>query len=222
MGHFTKRQQIVILIFGAVIAITLGYKIFNSSQNMTLKSSDYPNDSIENVFIEENNEDRNNSKNEYERNQEKLKNQTIIVHVTGQVRNPELVTLKYGDRVIDAIDKLGGLTKEADENKINLARKVEDEEQIYIPKIGESEVEINSNTDQTITSNNGSSLGKKVNINTASKDELLTLPGVGEVLADRIIQYRNDNKFSSIEDIINVSGIGKKKYESIKELITIR
>lgn len=146
--------------------------------------------------------------------------QTIIVHIDGEVIRPGVVELNEGARVIDVINIAGGLTQYADEKMINLAKKVYDEEKIYIPKIGEeiSQIEITSFSQ----SNNTSTTQTKININTATKEELQKLSGIGPVIAERIIEYRSTNKFSSIDDIKKVSGIGDKKFDSIKDYITVK
>lgn len=140
----------------------------------------------------------------------------IMVHISGQVYNPGIVILESGDRLIDAVELAGGLKKEADLDKINLAKKLSDEEKIYIPKIGEESVI------EVFESGSSDNSTGKININTCTKEELMTLPGIGDVLADRIISYRKENKFKAVEDIKNVSGIGEKKYEDIKDLITVK
>jgi len=144
-------------------------------------------------------------------------NGIIMVHISGQVHNPGLVELPYGSRVIDAVNLAGGLKKDADLDKMNLAKKLTDEEKIYIPKIGEEEIPIGDFIDGQNNDSNS-----KININICSKEELMSLPGIGEVLAGRILEYREQNPFKTIDDIKNVSGIGEKKFESIKELITTR
>jgi competence protein ComEA len=138
----------------------------------------------------------------------------VMVHVSGQVYYPGIYELVSGDRVKDAVDLAGGLTKAADIDRINLAKKVKDEEKIYIPAIGENiSMEIDG-----IDSGNSSGL---ININICSKEELDSLPGIGEVIAERIIEYRKTNKFTKIEEIRNVSGIGDSKFNDIKDLITV-
>ena len=123
----------------------------------------------------------------------------------------------------------GGKTEEADLSKINLAYIVEDGTQIYIPRINEDLNQVNLISDGAgvgvvITDSNveENEVDSKVNINTASKEKLETLPGVGETTAQKIIDYREANgKFKTIEDIKNVSGIGDAKYESLKDKITV-
>lgn len=155
------------------------------------------------------------------------KKEKVVVHIIGEVNDPGVITLEEGSRIIDAINSAGGKTEEADLSKINLAYIVEDGTQIYIPRINENlnDVELISSEagKQVVLDNSISekSLGK-VNINTANKEKLETLPGVGETTAQKIIEYRDINgKFKSIEEIKNVNGIGESKYNSLKDKIFV-
>ncbi|SHE41711.1 competence protein ComEA [Caldanaerobius fijiensis DSM 17918] len=144
----------------------------------------------------------------------------IYVDVGGAVKNPGVYRFKQGERVIDAINKAGGLEEDADTSTINMAKKLTDEEKVYIPKKGETPPQVVSGT----SSGNSGVLptNAKININTASLQELDSLPGIGPVTAQRIIDYRNQNgPFKSIEEIKNVSRIGDKIFEQIKDKITI-
>jgi competence protein ComEA len=132
----------------------------------------------------------------------------IYVDIDGAVKNPGVYLLAEGSRVIDAINMAGGLEEGAFTRNINKAGKLTDGEKIYIPAEGESNAE-------SFQSNN------LININTASAELLMTLPGIGEVYAERIIEYRTNKKFSSIEEIKNIQGIGDKTFEKLKELISI-
>ena len=145
-------------------------------------------------------------------------NQDIMVHISGEVYKPGIIELSLGSRVIDAVNLAGGLKKDADLDKINLAKKLVDEEKIYIPKIGDENIPVEASKIDNFTD-----IGDgKININTCTKEELISLPGIGEVLAGRILEYREGNQFNTIDDIKNVSGIGDKKFESIRELITVK
>ncbi len=153
----------------------------------------------------------------------------IKVYVIGQVNKPGVIELEYGARLEDAIILAGGTTEESDLSKINLACSLEDGQKIYIPSINEKnsdEYIITQNNDGIIEQSNISSYNNnnsKININTGDIDELSNLPGVGKALAQRIIVYREENgKFKKIEDLKNVSGIGDKKYENLKEYICIK
>ena len=124
--------------------------------------------------------------------------------------------------MVDLIDVCGGFTQEADISDLNLAEKLSDAEKIDVPKIIlESDQSINEeNMEESIISNEEDNTGL-ININTASKEELKELKGVGDTLANNIIEYRSHTKFESIEDILNVSGIGDAKFEAIREYICV-
>ncbi len=152
--------------------------------------------------------------------------QLIYVHIAGEVSNPGMYELKQDARVSDAIDAAGGLTENADQLSINLARQVTDGEQIVVQAYIEAEPGNSESTGASgsglPSSSNTEVLSSKVNINIASASELTTLDGIGESTAAKIIAYRQANgSFASIEDIKKVSGIGDRKYEAIKDRITV-
>lgn len=207
MIFFTKREQICILILIVLVLLISFFTVFRKNKD---SNSDVVSQELSSNIID------NNGEKLYDNEEKEDSSGMIMVHISGHVDKPGIVELEEGSRTIDAVNKAGGLKEDVDLDKINLAKKLEDEEKIYIPKIGE---ELEEDWDNT---SNFSSNNDKININTASKEELMTLPGIGEVLADRIIQYREENKFNSIEDIQNVSGIGPKKFEGIEELIDIK
>lgn len=139
----------------------------------------------------------------------------IFVDIKGTVKNPGVYQMKAGDRVKDALEAAGGLTDEADSQKVNLAKRLEDQMVIVVPKVGEEAEEIPAGA----TSNEATKEGK-VNINTATVEELKTLKGVGEKKAEAIIEYRKKNgSFQTKEDLMKVRGIGKKLFESFQERI---
>lgn len=151
---------------------------------------------------------------------EEKENEMITIYISGQVNNPGVVSVENDKRLIDAIEILGGTTKDADLNRVNMALKVEDEGHYIIPKIGEEVLD--NSLQNNIKQYGDESIGNKININTASISELDDLPGVGEATANKIYKYREENgNFKSIEEIKSVNGIGDKKYEDIKDLISI-
>ncbi|HNB39919.1 MAG TPA: ComEA family DNA-binding protein [Anaerolineales bacterium] len=152
----------------------------------------------------------------------------IAVHVVGAVPRPGLYEFAEGSRVQDAIDAAGGLLASASVDTINLAALLEDGQQLNIPfKAGEEPSTSNSSDDTSLVlpgateaSSSGSSQDL-ININTASVEELDSLPGIGPTIAQRIIDYRDENgPFQTIEDILNVSGVGPSTFDQIKDLIT--
>ena len=139
----------------------------------------------------------------------------IFVDIKGAVKNPGVYQMKSGDRVKDALDAAGGLTGEADSQKVNLAQRVEDQMVIVVPKVGEEATEMPTGVTSKETSKE-----ERVNINTATVEDLKTLKGVGEKKAEAIIEYRKKNgSFKTKEDLMKVRGIGKKLFESFQERI---
>lgn len=137
----------------------------------------------------------------------------ICIDIDGAVHNPGVFELREGSRVNDAINMAGGLKEKAITINLNKARKLVDGEKIYIYEEGEG-----PGPEVNFAYENETAL---IDINTASADRLMSLPGIGEVYAERIIEYRNNKKFSSKEEIKNVNGIGEKTFERISELIVV-
>ena len=139
--------------------------------------------------------------------------ETIVVFVCGAVRFPGLVTLPVGSRVGDALELAGGFAENADTCWVNLAQTPEDGEKIYFPTIeeGASLSEAGEEREKSL-----------VNLNTAGKQELSTLPGIGESRAADIIDYREEKgKFQNIRDVMKVPGIKQALYDQIKDKITV-
>jgi len=140
----------------------------------------------------------------------------IKVDVKGEVNKPGVYEVDDTFRVIDIINTAGGLTTEADESKINLAQKVVDEMVVVVPKIGDEETE-------EFTFFNGGGDTNQINLNMATVDELSTLNGIGPKKAQVIIDYREENgPFQQVEDIMNVTGIGEKTFDSFKDDVTVK
>ena len=141
---------------------------------------------------------------------ESYESEQIYVYVCGQVNNPGVVCLPVDARVYQAIEAAGGLTNEASEGLINHAELLSDGQMVYVPMEGEDYTIAVSEADQ------------KVNINIASKDALMTLPGIGESRAQDIIDYRESvGGFQTIEDIMQVSGIKEAAFDKIKDYIKV-
>lgn len=206
-----------------------------SSKNKALKSQKAEN--IQDKKLEK-------SVNEDEKNQiavkesmdnsgeKKIESSEIAVYISGEVKSPQVVKMKIGDRLVDAVEKCGGMTKDADLNAVNLALLLKDEAHYIIPKIGDTNISTQSSANastsgekavnQSSNNNTSNSSNTKVNINTADKTALMSLPSIGEKTAQKIIDYReNVGKFNIKEDLKNVSGIGDKKYSQLEEFITV-
>ena len=162
----------------------------------------------------------------------------IAIHVTGAVRSPGVYYLSTDARVHEAIEKAGGETDRADIHNLNLAAKVRDGEQIYVPEIrevpdvGQAAPVPSAVKDLTSPSSTASpqpsvkraapSDGTRININTATSQELQTLRGIGPAMARRIIEYRQTSgRFSTVDDLTNVKGIGEKTIEKLRDSITV-
>lgn len=209
-----KNNIIVIILFS--IALAGGVFLYFKTEEK---------EDMQNIFEEvENNITVNKVENE---DTEEAKE--IAIHITGEVKKTGVIYLKEGSRIADAIEKAGGTTKNADLSKVNLAYVLQDGQKLYIPnkkdKISEyvsEEGGQNVVSSADASSNSETNKNKKININTAGKEELQKISGIGPSLAEKIISYRNSNgKFKKIEDIKNVNGIGENKYRNIKGSICI-
>ncbi len=139
----------------------------------------------------------------------------INVYVSGAVNHPDVYTLPLGSLVKDAIAKAGGATADADLDHVNLAVKLSDQMQVYVPRKGEAVATPNSRS-------GSAAITAPININTATLEELDRLPGIGPSIAQAIIDYRTANgPFKTIEDINNVKGIGDALFAKIKDSITV-
>lgn len=226
--HYRYRKQIIaVVIIILMITATISTIIYFYEPNSTKK--------ISSLKMPQQKKDT------QKEEQEKEMLDTYMVDIKGEVINPGIYELTKDSRVIDVINKAGGLTSNADTTVINLSKKIEDEmviiiyskeqvnnwketkdEQNYLQEQCTNPKENQIKNDACITteeeSNNDS---KTININTATKEELMTLTGIGETKADAIINYRKATPFTKIEDIKNVSGIGDSIYEEIKNNITV-
>lgn len=214
MENLTKQQKIIILIIAIIVAIGIIYFILNKNQLKT-------NINLEDEILIGNMSSTNEIHSEDE---------LIVVHITGSVKSPGIVRLKEGSRIEDSIEAAGGLTENADISKVNLAYILDDGIKIRIPSSTDENIEnediLSENSGENIIEEENTIYSKEsrtININKATEAELQTLPGIGESLAIKIIEYRNQNgKFSNIEEIKNVNGIGENKYVEIKDLITVK
>lgn len=140
----------------------------------------------------------------------------IYVYVCGQVADPGVYPLEEDSRVFQAVEMAGGILPEGDPSSVNLAETIHDGQKIYIPSFEEAETWKETEVLQTNVSD------ERININLASKDMLMTLPGIGESKAEAIIAYRQEmGPFDSTEALMNVPGIKEGVYSKIKDRISI-
>lgn len=144
-----------------------------------------------------------------------------MVDIKGQVAAPGVYELPGDSRMKDAIDAAGGFLSDAEPKAINLAMKVQDEMVIYVPAIGE-EAALPAPQPSAVPAGGAEAADALVNLNTATDADLMTLPGIGPSKAAAIIAYRTDNgNFQKIEDLTNVTGIGEKTFEKLKDSISV-
>lgn len=137
----------------------------------------------------------------------------IWVHICGQVMNPGVYSFPEGSRVFDAVDAAGGFTEDADRDSVNLAMTLTDEGKIYIASKEEKEILSIQGESQT---------DDKVNINTASLNDLMTLPGIGEKRAESILKLREKKgSFQTVEELLEAEGIKEGIFEEIKDFIKV-
>lgn len=216
MIEINKRNKIILILI--IITLIILFYIINKTSDTYLGDEEF-------IINNENIENQENTNENLEIEEESSK---IYIHVAGEVKNPGVIEIEEGKRIIDIIQKAGGLTEYADISKINLAYEISDGQKIYIPNVNEIK---NGEFDGNIIISNGSETlydenkakNQKININTAGESELQTLSGIGEAMARRIVEYREENgKFKNIEDIKNVSGIGESKFKNLEERICVK
>jgi competence protein ComEA len=152
----------------------------------------------------------------------------IIVHVSGAVGQPGVYPLPEGSRIQDAIESAGGLQNAAEPLALNLAARLEDGDQLWIPAEGEADLQLSPGSPAStpvLAPQDGTTPARAdglIEINTASQAELESLPGIGPVTASKIIAYREEKGlFKTVEQILDVPGIGPATFERIKDLITV-
>lgn len=150
---------------------------------------------------------------------EEIRQEVCFVYVCGAVRKPGVYELPAESRVYEAVEAAGGMTDEAEKTALNLAEQLSDGQQIYVPTEEEAKT-----SDQPV-SGNAAAAGNdgKINLNTASKEELMTLPGIGEAKADSIVRYRETNgDFRSSEELMKIEGIKDGIFNRIKDRIKVK
>ena len=206
MFNLARQEKIVLLVIILIILLIIGWRIYTQEQNaITIVPAV---DSIESSIEKEN-----------------MQEEICIVHISGAVSNPGVYQLNGNKRIIDVVKIAGGELENANVDAVNLAAHIFDGQKIVIPFLAENSGE---NNNQNVLPNNNpeqygySSQNNLVNLNTATSSQLEDLPGIGPVLAKSILEYRQKyGQFRDIADIKNVGGIGEKRFESIKEYITV-
>lgn len=199
---FRQNVKSIILAFVCSLVLIIG-GLFYFNQN---KTEDYSGVSFSNISNETNNKDE---------KAENRHDEKIFVDVKGAVKYPGVFETTKDKRVKDLIEEAGGLLEDADTSTLNLSQKVKDQMVIYVLKHGEKPKQISDGSSST-------SNGDVININTANKEQLMKISGVGKTKAEAIISFREKNgDFKKKEDITKVRGIGKATFEKIKDKIEV-
>ncbi|MCR5803624.1 MAG: helix-hairpin-helix domain-containing protein [Clostridia bacterium] len=193
-----NKDKIYIVIFIITVAAGIVYKIFFKGEMSFFSKNEVTIETGESIVE---------SASETEEG-------TIYVYICGEVNAPGVYEIERGCILNDVVKMADGLTSEAAKEDIDLVMILNSNITIKIPKEGEVLVTISSESGTEAESG-------LININTADKEMLKTLPGIGDVMADSIIEYRQDNVFEEKEDLMNVKGIGQSKYDKVKDLICV-
>lgn len=195
-------KSIVLAFFCSVVVIGIGFYYFNHSKTEDYNDISFSNHKSDRIDNEEKNDDKQDEK--------------IFVDVKGAVKNPGVFEITKDKRIKDLIDVAGGLLDDADTSTLNLSQKVKDQMVIYVLKHGEKPKQMSE------IGTTSSSSGDVININTANKEQLMKISGVGKTKAEAIIEHREKNgDFKKKEDITKVRGIGKATFEKIKDKIEV-
>lgn len=196
-----KKTLVKVLSVGLILLIAVVMRIHDSNKaDITVEAAD--------------------AAEEFEQSEDAAESNSVIyVDIGGAVADPGVYQVARETRLYEVIDMAGGLSEDADTDSVNRASFVEDGQKIIIPVKGSAGAAGTGAAQASAASDTGSQ--GLININTASADELKTLNGIGDVMAERIIEYRSSNTFKSKEDIMSVNGIGSKMFEKIRDRITV-
>ncbi|SJX70867.1 Late competence protein ComEA, DNA receptor [Enterococcus faecium] len=156
--------------------------------------------------------------------EEDARPKVMYTDIKGSVKEPGIYLFSSEERVYDVLKRAGGLLEEADSDRINFSAKIEDQQVLYIPAVGEEPPEhLNQSASPEGKQSTADTEPSKININTASPSELQQIPGIGSVKAQEIIRFREENgSFQKVEDLQEISGIGEKTVEKLKNFVTIK
>lgn len=207
---FNKRERIL-----GVIIVCITLVLFLVTAYFFMEPKFLSEKEMDEMFIDNSDENTENNKRNSSKND--LGNGDIVVDIAGAVKSPGVYYMKQNQILNDLINEAGGLNKDADIIRINRAEKLVNNKKFYVPAKGEETSALSVSAGISTEEED-----KIVDINTANKERLKTLPGIGDVTADKIIQHREKNgSFKSIEDLKNVDGIGETKYSKVKDFIKV-
>jgi competence protein ComEA len=146
----------------------------------------------------------------------------VVVHVAGAVRSPGVIEMQPGSRIVDAIEAAGGASADAEVARLNLASPLTDGQQVYVPRAGEAVPTVPAPNGGDPSGSGDPSNSGPVNLNTATLTDLDALPGIGPTTAQAIIDWRAENgPFATVDDLLEVRGIGDAKLADLRDLVTV-
>lgn len=222
MFRFTKKEETILLVIIITLVIGSGFIIANYLQERETEASFVAVEADSQMEVTDSSV-KINEKQPRKRETKKGK-QEILVQIGGEVRRPGVYKLQKGSRIFQVLKKAQGATANADLDRINLAKRLRDEEKVIIPHRPTKASQVKNDGLKAVNSRAKSNQRqtKKINLNLASRSELKKLYRIGPALAQRIIEYRNQHGgFKKIAEIKKVSGIGEKTYQRNKEKLTI-
>ena len=210
IAQSSENVMIILLVIILVIALAVViYNHYSISDEEIVIDSKQEYQKVESAELDQLKQDEPKENNSKESKESKA-DKKIYVHIAGEVKEPGVYKANSDDRLYKLVEKAGGITKQADLNQINLVDSLEDGARVLIPSVNERNEELEASDDNL---DDG-----KINLNQASKEELITINGIGEVTAERIIKYRQENNgFKSKDELRQVSGIGEQTYQRIEE-----
>lgn len=217
-GYIKSGDRMLIILSSLLLCLFMS--ACGNEAVMYIEEEEYASDKsnvVMEVSLEENNENADSAFGEENNHEAEIK-AISCVYVCGAVNDETVYIFEEGERVCDAIEAAGGFTENACRNAVNMSERLEDEQKIYVPTLDEV-------TDTSVYGEYGGTevSDGRININTANVAELTTLKGIGETRAKAIIEYRESfGGFKSVEDIMNVSGIGPSSFQKIKDEIRIK
>lgn len=195
-----RPARLVLTIFGVVLAVGVGFIVLRPTAARSAPEDTLPRASVTSTSS----------------SSPTTSPSLVVVQAAGAVVHPGLYRLAHGARVDDLVQAAGGLTLDADADRVNLAAVLADGQKVYVPRVGEAAPAEPSTADDT------SSSAQPIDLNTATIAQLETLPGVGPATAQAIVDYRSQHgSFRSVEDLLNVRGIGQAKLDQIRALVRV-
>lgn len=216
----SENKRVVVLL-GFIVVVLLGFLTWSKVMKPKAETKPYFPTISTTALKNENHLKSSKTEKTSEKATDGSKNQKIVVDIKGAVKNEGVYELPSGSRVTDVIKQAGGFAEDADKKSVNLAMKLTDETVIYVARVGEN-IEAANQSSITDKDSSQETKSEKINLNKATLAELQKISGIGAKRAQDIIDYRDaKGGFTSVEDLVNVSGIGEKTLEKLKSEVSV-